>query len=125
MSSNTRQRKGYMAKQTTSKISSFNLTKDEEMEVMTLSLKQLNLYDQFQFKRKPTKAGRKLIPLSTRQVVWDFWHENSMESTNTNQVAKQKLTDQTKYSKQFGISINCSHRYPKKSSVLSIYMEGC
>ena len=60
---------------------------------MTLALKQLGLYDQVRFLHKPSKAGRKLTDLITRQAIWKFWHDNSIESTNTKQIAKLRVTE--------------------------------
>ena len=38
-------------------------------------------------------AGRKMIPLPIRHIVWDFWHKNSSPSTITSRPAKLKVTD--------------------------------
>ena len=43
--------------------------------------------------KKPTKSGRKLTPLVTRQAIWDYWHKKSTPSTITSRPAKLKLTD--------------------------------
>ena len=71
----------------------YHLPEDDHVEVMTLALKQLGLYDQVRFLQKPMKAARKLTDLITRQVIWKFWNDNSVESTNTTQKTKLRVTD--------------------------------
>ena len=75
-------------------IKEHHLPEEDQVEVMTLALKQLGLYDQVRFLRKPSKAGRKLTDLITRQAIWKFWHDNSIESTNTKQIAKLRVTEE-------------------------------
>ena len=65
------------------------------MEVLTLSLKQLAIYDQIKFTRKPPKAGRLLTLMEIRQNVWNYWHSNSQESTNTTNLARLHVTDKS------------------------------
>ena len=50
------------------------------MEVLTLSLKQLGIYGQIKFTRKPTKAGKLLTSMETRKTVWNYWYSNSHKS---------------------------------------------
>ena len=95
MSPNTRKRKSLIANKVTKQIQALGLSKIDQVDVLTLSLKQLGIYDQIKFTRKPTKAGRLLTSLETRQTVWDYWHSNSQESTNTTNLAKLRLTDKS------------------------------
>ena len=75
MISNTRKRKSEIAQDITAFICKLELTTTEEIvEVFTLSVKQLGLFDLFQFLRKSTKAGRKMITYATRQALWNCWH---------------------------------------------------
>ena len=86
-----RKRRSRIALDITKKITEFDLPEDELIEVLALSLKKLNVLDKFSFTRKPSKSGRKLTPFIARKTVWDFWHENSQETTNTHQVAKMRI----------------------------------
>ena len=54
-------------------IKEHHLPEEDQVEVMTLALKQLGLYDQVRFLHKPSKAGRQLTDLITRQAIWKFW----------------------------------------------------
>ena len=75
MTPNTRKRKSQIAQDITDFICKLELTTTEEIvEVSTLSVKQLGLFDLFQFLRKSTKAGRKMITYATRQALWNCWH---------------------------------------------------
>ena len=95
MSPNTRKRKSLIASKVTKQIQEYGLSKVDQVEVLTPSLKQLGIYDQIRFVRKPSKAGRSLTPFETRQAVWDYWHLNSQESTNTTNLAKLRHSDKS------------------------------
>ena len=71
----------------------YHLPEDDQVAVMALALTQLGLYDQVRFLHKLTKAGCKLTNLLMQQAIWKFWHYNSVESTNTKQIAKLRVTD--------------------------------
>ena len=66
MSLNTRKRKSLIANKVTKHIKEFGLSKVNKVGVLTLSLKQLGIYDQIKFTRKPMKAGRLLTSTETR-----------------------------------------------------------
>ena len=53
-------------------IQEFDLSKVDQAEVSTLSLKQLGIYDQIKFTRKPRKAGRLLTSMEARHSVWNY-----------------------------------------------------
>lgn len=95
MSPNTRKRKSLISRRITDTVTEQGLSMEDQVEVLTLTMKQLGIYDQFNFQRKPTKAGRRLTPFDTRKCVWDFWHENSVPSTNTTSLAKLRHTDKS------------------------------
>ena len=44
-------------------------------------------------KKKPTKSGRKITSLETRQVVWKFWHEKSTHLTLMSRPARLKVSN--------------------------------
>ena len=90
---NTRKRKSYLAKNISDTILSMNLSEDDQVDVVSLALKQLNILDKIRFIRKPTAKGRKLLPAETRESVWKFWHDNTFESTNSNQHSKLRVTE--------------------------------
>ena len=68
------------------------LNEIDGIEVITLSLWNIGLIDKLRFLKKPTKTGRKMKPLETRQAIWDYWHKKSTPSTITSRPAKIKLT---------------------------------
>ena len=90
---NTRQRKHKFTQKITETVNFLNLSVDDQVDVLTLTLKQLNILDRFKFLRKPTRKGCSLLPRATRVAVWEFWHEHCFESTNTTQLAKLRVTD--------------------------------
>ena len=96
MTPNTRQRKLKFAKKIRETVKSFNLSVDDQVDVLTLTLKQLSILDRFKFLRKPTRKGRSLLPRATRVAVWEFWHEHCFETTNTTQLAKLRVTNRNK-----------------------------
>ena len=87
----SRKRRSRIAQEITDKITEFDLPEDELIEVLVLALKKLNVLDKLSFTQKPCKSGRKLTPFIVRKTVWDFWHDNSHETTNTHQVAKIRI----------------------------------
>ena len=93
MTPNTRQWKSRLSKQLTTYIQQLDISKEDKVDVMTLLLKQLNLCEAMKFQRKPTKAGRKLTSLTTRKLIWEFWHSHSTFSTITSRPAKLRVTD--------------------------------
>ena len=93
---NTRQWKYALAKEITEVVDAFGISKSDQVDVLTLSLKQLNIFEQIKFASKPTEKGRKLLKLPYRESVWNLWHMNSFESTNSNQIAKLRVTDKNR-----------------------------
>lgn len=93
MTPSTRKGKSRIAEDFVKLIFEFELPQDDLVDVLTLSLKKLNVLDQVSFTHKPTKSGRKLTPFSFRKKMWDFWHENSQESTNTRDISKMRVTE--------------------------------
>ena len=93
MTPNTCKHKSWLADGLATYIKDLNLNENDEMEVITLSLKNIGLLDKLRFLKKPTKSGRKLTPLVTRQAIWDYWHKKSTLSAITSWPAKLKLTD--------------------------------
>ena len=51
----TRQQKYPLAKEISDKVNSMNLSGTDQVDVITLALKQLNVIDQIRFLRKPKK----------------------------------------------------------------------
>ena len=77
----------------TSNIKEYHLTQEDQAEVLDLAMKNLGIFDKSIFLGKPTKSGRKLTDLMTQQEVWKFWHDQSILSTNTQQIAKLRVID--------------------------------
>ena len=96
MTPNTRQRKQKFAKKITETVNSFNLSVDDQVDVLTLTLKQFSVLDRSKFLRKRTRKGHSLLPRATCVAVWEFWHEHCFESTNTTQLAKLRVTNRNK-----------------------------
>ena len=69
---------------------------DDNVEILSLALKKLNLLDRLTFIKKPTKAERKVIPHETQRKIWHFWHTNSMASTLTSKPAKLRVSNRKK-----------------------------
>ena len=53
-----------------------NLSLEDKIEAVELSLRKLGLLEYIKFQKKPSKSGRKLTPMETRKAVWNFWHSN-------------------------------------------------
>ena len=96
MTPNTRKRKSRISEDLACYISELDLRKEDQVDVISLSLKKLGLMDKINFTRKPTKSGRKLTPLHFRKAAWDFWHAKSTASTLTSSPAKLRTTDKPK-----------------------------
>ena len=88
MSPNSRQRKRYYAKKWLKTLKSFNLNESEEKQVIVSALKSLNLYNGIKGEQSAGNKGRKPTTLHTRKQVWDLWHDNSQESSDTTRPAK-------------------------------------
>ena len=54
-----------------------HLTKKEQVEALTISIKQLNPHQHFQT-RYPTKAGRATLPLESIEVMQHYCHNNKL-----------------------------------------------
>ena len=55
-------------------------------------MKRLNILEHFETaEEKPNIKGRPMAALHIRQIVWDFWHSNSFQSTLTSRPAKLKI----------------------------------
>ena len=98
MTPNTRKRKSRLSRQVTEYIRDLGLPREDEVDVLKLSLKQLGVYKMLQSERKPTKLGRAMTSLETRAKVWDFWHDSQIvsASTLTSRPAKMKVGDRPK-----------------------------
>ena len=72
LSPNTRKRKSRMVDETVAMIKDFEISKNDEMDVVTLAIKNLGLYDQTKLTSKPSRAGEKLASLFIRQAVRKF-----------------------------------------------------
>lgn len=92
----TRKRKSRLADDLAAFIEGLDLSEDDTVDVVALSLKKLSLLDQFSFSRKPTRAGRRSTSIEERRNVWEFWHKNSVQSTITSRPAKLKVCDKSK-----------------------------
>ena len=108
MTPNTRQRKSRAAQELSDHLIGMDLTPEEEVELLRLTVTQRGLEDMFrsEFVRKPTKAGRKLTSFETRSKVLDFWHnkEYITESTITTRLARMRITERPKI--QSGLPLN-------------------
>ena len=69
---------------------------DDNVEVLSLALKKLDLIDRVTFIKKSAKAGRKMIPHEIRRKIWHFWHTSSMASTLTSKPAKLRVSNRKK-----------------------------
>ena len=69
--------------------------KPDQEDVIERLVQRLELTD-VSDKKKPTKSGRKITSLETRQVVWKFWHDKSTHSTLMSRFARLKVSDKGK-----------------------------
>ena len=88
MSPNTRKRNSRLAEDVINFIKDSLISKNDELDVVTLAMKRLGLFYQICLVSKPSKSGRKLTPLATRQLVWTFWNKNRIPSTISSRPAK-------------------------------------
>ena len=72
------------------------LPEEEKVDLMTSALKKLDLHDAIKLNKKPSKAGRKYIPLELRKRVWKFWHDSSQQSTLTTKNPTLRVSDKPK-----------------------------
>ena len=93
MTPNTRERKSRLAEDIADFINNMDLNETDQVDVINLALKKLSILDNFRCIRRPTLAGRKLLPFDTRETVWKFWHDNTFESTNSNQTLKLRANE--------------------------------
>ena len=93
MSPGSRKWKSGIANVITANIKEYHLTQEDEVEVLSLAMKNLGILDKSIFLRKPTKSGCKLTDLMTWQEVWKFWHDQSIPSANTQQIVKLRVIE--------------------------------
>ena len=105
MTPNTRKRKSRISEDLACYISELDLSKEDQVDVISLSLKKLGLMDKINFTRKPTKSGQKLTPLHFRKAAWDFWHAKSTASTLTSRPAKLKQQTNPEYKLALTLSL--------------------
>ena len=96
MPPNSRKRKSRIANEICDFINLYQLMDDDNVEILSLALKKLNLLDRLTFIKKPSKAGRKMIPHQIRRKIWHFWHTNSMAFTLTSKPAKLRVSNRNK-----------------------------
>ena len=99
MSPNTRQRKCRIVKKLMETVHSEGIDSmvvDDRVDILSCVLNKLGLNEKFLISQKPTKAGRKMTSMETRQRVWEFWHNNSTQSTLTSRPAKLPVRDKPK-----------------------------
>ena len=85
-----------MVKEIADKVNSMNLSGPDQVDVIMLALKQLNVIDQIRFLQKANKKkGCTYLTNKQQQTVWESLHQHSIVSTNTNQIAKLRVTDKS------------------------------
>lgn len=98
MTPNTRKRKSRLAEELTEFLQEWNLDgKEDTLDVVLLTLKQLGLSEKLDAKINDTATtetrGRKMTPFSTRKVIWNFFHEEATPSTITSRPAKLRVSE--------------------------------
>ena len=101
-------RKSRLAEEITNMLGSDKLSPSDQVDVLTLSLKQLGIYDLFKFMWKPTKCGQKLTPNETRLAVWNFWHsaEFLQESTLSSRPPKIRCSKRSNIQKDLEFNVH-------------------
>ena len=84
----TRQRKNYYSEKLANYITELNFPVDDQFDIITNALKKIDLFDKIIIPPKMPSTGRKRIPIERRKIVWDLWHKQSSESTDTTKLAK-------------------------------------
>ena len=96
MTPNTRKRKSRAVTKIMQTFEQLGITeKPDQEDVIEYVVQRLELTDVFD-KKKPTKSGRKMTSLETKQVVWKFWHDKSTHSTLMSGPARLKVSDKGK-----------------------------
>ena len=114
------QRKNRCANDIVDVVKDLQLSENDTIDAICLSLKKLGIFDKIHsFCRKPAKVGRKLTPISTRSLVWNFWHKNSFQSTITSRPASLRVTDKKQNTKRVRICGYIGDCYEKEASILS------
>ena len=92
----SRMKKRYYIEKSYNVIKSYDLNTEEEIAVsegVTQRLKRKYTHDgEAPPPRKVICRGRKAVPLLTKKLVWDFWHEMSTETSDTFRPAKLRCT---------------------------------
>ena len=97
MSPNSRQRKKYHSDKLISFLQSRNLGEHMTREVIIAAITKLNYNDILKSKNIFNgNKGRKMTSFVTMTVVWEFWHANSSESSDTMRPAKLRQSNQNK-----------------------------
>ena len=101
-----------------------DISDDEKLSVLTLSMKQLDLQKKMKSMfSKPTKSGRKAIDITIRQSVWQFWHDHSSPSTITSRPAKLKLSDKAKIQTSLSFLDSTSIITNKRHQILRVNVD--
>ena len=79
--------------------------KPDQENVIELLVQSLELLTNVFDKKKPTKSGRKMTSLETKQVVLKFCHDKSTHSTLMSRPARLKVSDKGKTK----TSLDCFH----------------
>ena len=100
-----------------------NLSGPDQVDVITLALKQFNVIDQKNFLPKPSK---KRLHTSDQKIATNclgVLHQHSIESTNTNQIAKLRVKSKKFNPSWARVCKNCFKHSTK--DFLSIYSLTC
>ena len=96
MTPNTRKRRSRIVTKIMQAFEQLGITEKRDQEdVIERLVQRVELTDVFD-KKKPTKSGRKMTSLETKQVVWKFWHDKSTHSTLMSGPARLKVSDKGK-----------------------------
>ena len=97
LSPNTHKCKSRLANDVKEFIEDLDLAEEDQIKVISLSLKKLGMYDKIdKFLCKPPAKGRKLTPTTTRSATWEPWHANSTLSTITSRPVLFQGTEKSK-----------------------------
>ena len=72
----------------------WSISKEDQIVVINLALKQLNLYNCYKIRGIESKAGTRLAPFKICETVCNFWHKESCFSTLMSRTAKVRLAHQ-------------------------------
>ena len=91
LSHSTRKRNRRIAEDICKSIQSYNLSVEDQIDVMSHSLRKLGIYKNPLVNNRSTMKGRKFTSYAACKAFWDFWHSERTLSTLTSRATKWRI----------------------------------